>query len=394
MATDPPLIRTLAGGGTDAGDDLPPLATALSEPTDVALDADGNLLIADYTNHRIRLLARREGVLHGRPVAPDQLATIVGTGIGESGPDGLLATQCGVNQAGAVHAFDGHVFVSDYWGSKLRMVPGRDGTFYGQPMQAGHVYTLAGTGTFGFSGEGAPGPQAQVMRLISVKSDSQGNLYLADFFNHRIRLIPASDGVYHGRSMQAGHLYTVAGNGRQGYSPDGLPARQATMNAPHDVAFDPAGNLYVADMWNHRIAFVPLTSGTFFGRPMQAHHLYTIAGTGLPGYTGDGGPAESCRLDHPHNLSTDALGNVAVADLINHAIRILPVVSGRYFGQDIAAGTIRTVVGTGTSGYEGDGGPAIAAKLNEPYCVVWDAPARLLIADKMNHRIREVLATP
>jgi hypothetical protein len=390
MTTGTPHITTIAGGGTDPGDGLPALATALTTPTGAAIDALGNLFIADYGGHRIRMLPRRDLIVHGQAVQAGRLHTVTGTGDAGHGPEGQLATRTALNGAAEVWVHGSNLFVVDYMGSRLLMVPGKTGRFFGQEMTAGHGYRLAGTGVFGYSGDGGPGPEAAIIRLISVKTDAAGNVYVADFFNHRIRMIPIADGTHWGQSMRGGHIYTVAGNGRQGRDDDGAPAVESATNAPHDVCFDPAGHLYIADMWNHRIVMVPAVSGTYGGRSMQANHLYTIAGTGFPGYSGDGGPANQAQLDHPHSLAMDGNGNLAVADMQNHVIRLIAAVPGRYFGADLTAGMIRTVVGHGRADFAGDGGPARDAGLNEPYAVLWPDPHRLIIVDKMNHRLRLV----
>ena len=163
-------------------------------------------------------------------------------------------------------------------------------------------------------------------------------------------------------------ITTFAGTGVPGFSGDGGPAVQAQLNLPHGVAVDGAGNVYVADTNNHRIRKVD-PSGT----------TATFAGTGVPGFSGDGGPAVQAQLNLPGDVAVDGAGNVYVADPNNHRIRRLD-----------SSGTITTIAGTGVSGFSGDGGPAVQARLNSPHGVAVDGSGNVFIADTNNHRIRRL----
>ena len=163
-------------------------------------------------------------------------------------------------------------------------------------------------------------------------------------------------------------ITTFAGTGVPGFSGDGGPAVQAQLNLPGDVAVDGAGNVYVADTNNHRIRKVD-PSGT----------TATIAGTGVPGFSGDGGPAVQAQLNLPGDVAVDGSGNVYIADTNNHRLRRVD-----------SSGTTATIAGTGVSGFSGDGGPAVQARLNLPGDVAVDGSGNIYIADTNNHRIRKV----
>lgn len=170
-------------------------------------------------------------------------------------------------------------------------------------------------------------------------------------------------------------ITTVAGTGERGFAGDGGPAVEARLNGPFDVGFDPAGNLYFSDTFNHRIRRVDVEAG----------RITTVAGNGTAGYAGDGGPALAAVFNEPYGIAVDRDGNIYVADRHNHCVRRV----------DGAAGSVTTCAGTGTGGYAGDGGPAALAGLAEPNGLGLDpAQRRLFIADVADHRVRVVdLAT-
>ncbi|MBV9968189.1 MAG: hypothetical protein JO008_21135 [Alphaproteobacteria bacterium] len=166
-------------------------------------------------------------------------------------------------------------------------------------------------------------------------------------------------------------ITTAAGTGEKGFAGDGGPATAALLNGPFDVAFDPAGNLYFSDTFNHRIRRVDARSGA----------ISTVAGNGEPGYTGDGGPAVRASLNEPYGIAIDRAGNIFVADRLNRRVRRV----------DAAQGTITTVAGTGEAAYYGDGGRGVRAGLAEPNGLALDAEERhLYIADVADHRVRAV----
>jgi hypothetical protein len=157
------------------------------------------------------------------------------------------------------------------------------GTFYGKAMTKGDIYTVAGTGTAGFAGDGGPATSAKVDLVKWLTGDGAGNLVIADSGNGRIRVLAGRTGTFYGQAMTAGHIYTVAGTGGSGYAGDGGPARQAQFNWPNAAALDSAGNLMIADTGNGRVRIVAAHAGTFYGQAMTAGDIYTVAGPGAPG---------------------------------------------------------------------------------------------------------------
>lgn len=233
---------------------------------------------------------------------------------------------------------------------------------------AGDIYTVAGNGTAGYAGDGGPATAAELNYTFSVAVDASGNFYIADTDNNAIREVAATTHTQYGIPMLAGYIYTVAGNGTNGYSGDGGPATSAEISQATGVAVDTSGNLYIADLDNSVIRRVD-----------AAGIITTVAGNGTAGYAGDGGPATSAELAFPFGVATDASGNIYIADTANDVIRKVNT-----------AGIITTVAGNGTAGYSGDGGPATSAELNTPISAALDTAGNLYIADSANNTIRKV----
>ncbi|MBK8576534.1 MAG: hypothetical protein IPN90_12955 [Elusimicrobia bacterium] len=183
-----------------------------------------------------------------------------------------------------------------------------------------------------------------------------GNVYISDSNNHRIRFIPRVTGTYFGQPMTADSIYTIAGTGTGGFNSDNVVATSAQLNGPQGLCVDVAGNVSVADYTNHRIRYIPKMSGIHFGQTMIANNIYTIAGTGVWGASGDGGIATAAKIHNPSDVDMDESGNLFIADRSNHRIRVIANTSGTYFGQLMTANSIYTIAGTGTSAYGGDGG--------------------------------------
>lgn len=219
------------------------------------------------------------------------------------------------------------------------------------------ITTIAGNGTIGYSGDGGPATSAQLYDPVEVVTDVTGNLYIVEWHNNTVRKVNTS-----------GIISTIAGTGIAGFSGDGGPATAAGLNTPVGVFVDGAGNVYIGDYSNHRIRKVN-TSGI----------ITTIAGNGTAGYSGDGGPATAAQLRTPMGIYVDASGKVYFADSYYSIIRCIDL-----------SGTITTIAGTGTNGYNGDGIQATAARLYNPYGVIMDASGDLYIADQNNHRVRKI----
>jgi len=332
------IITTMAGNGTYgySGDGGPATSASLWLPPDVAVDASGNLYIADSDSQRIRKVDT-SGII----------TTVAGNGTRGYGGDGGPATNASLRYPeGVALDANGNLYIADTRNERIRKVD-----------TWGIITTVAGNGTRGCSGDGGPATNASLRWPWGVALDANGNLYIADMDNHRIRKVDTS-----------GIITTVAGNGTYGYSGDGGPATNTSLWGPYGVAVDASGNLYIADQGNYRIRKVD-TWGI----------ITTVAGNGTYGYSGDGGPATNASLWLPSDVAVDTSGNLYIADYGNHRIRKVDT-----------SGIITTLAGNGTASYSGDGGPATSASLQHPWGVALDANSNLYIADWGNHRIRKV----
>ena len=392
-------IYTVAGNGTlgFSGDGGVAISAELNFPGAVAVDGAGNLVIADSGNNRVRVVAVKSGTFYGRPMTARHIYTVAGGGTGGLG-DGGPATQARLNDPLAV-AVDGsgNLAMTDSADNRVRVVAARSGTVYGQAMTAHDIYTVAGIGTAGYTGDGGPASAAEVSFPQGVAVDGSGNLVIADASNGRVRVVAARSGTFYRQAMTAAHIYTVASNGapshqegNQGFSGDAGPALRAELDFPRGVTVDAAGNLVIADTFSQRIRVVAVRTGTFYGRAMTGHDIYTVAGNGTLGFSGDRGPATAAELSVPSDVVVDAAGNLVIADDVNNRIRVVAVTSGTFYGQAMTAGHIYTVAGNGTKGFLGDGGPATHAELNAPSGVAVDQAGNVLIADSETGRIREV----
>ncbi|MBC7554864.1 MAG: hypothetical protein H7257_12905, partial [Taibaiella sp.] len=332
-------ITTVAGTGTRSfsGDGGQATAAAIANPYGVAVDASGNIYIADLANQRIRKV-NTSGVI----------TTIAGTGSAGFSGDGGQATAAALHDPVFVTVDGrGNVYISDVTNQRIRKVNG-----------SGIITTVAGSGTVGFSGDGGQATNAAFAYPTGAVTDGIGNLYIADQSNNRIRKVDAS-----------GVVTTIAGTGSAGFSGDGGPATAATMNQPYSMAVDGSGNVYIGDRNNSRIRKVT-TSGV----------ITTVAGNGGYGYSGDGGAATAATLNSPEGVVVDGSGNIYITDQYNARVRKVN-----------ASGVISTVVGNGTSGYSGDGGAATAAQIVYPGGLGVDVSGNLYIADLSGNSIRKVI---
>ena len=336
-------VTVVAGNGTAgfSGDGGPALAAQLRNPSDMALDGAGNLFISDSGNRRIRKVTP-SGVI----------TTVAGVGTqGFSGDGGLAAdAQLGLPTGLTVDGA-GSLFFVDFHNYRIRQI-----------TPSGVITTVAGNGTYGFSGDGGSATAAQLGNPSSVAVDRAGNLFIADTDNQRIRKV-SPDGV----------INNVAGSGpvgpciEAGFSGDGGRATAAELSYPARVVVDGAGNLLIADTGNGRIRNV---------RPDGV--ISTVAGTGSgvgANFSGDGGSATAAQLGAPSGVAVDTAGNLFIAG--NNRVRKVNL-----------AGIISTVAGIGT--FSGDGGAASSALLNYPTAVAVDRLGNLFLADSGNYRIRKV----
>jgi hypothetical protein len=391
-------IYTVAGNGTTSysGDGGPATQAQLSNPVWVASDAAGNLVIADLDNFRVRVAAAVTGTFYGRAMAAGDIYTVAGHGKPDLGAPGFLrsgvpATSALITPEAVALDSAGNLVISE--GRGLRVVAVTTGTFYGQAMTAGDIYTIAGNGTIGLAGDGGPATAAEFFDPRGVVADAAGNLVIADTENDRIRVLAASTGTFYGLPMTAGDVYTVAGAGHGGLG-DGGPAITAEITQPGGVALDAAGNVVIADSSDRRIRVIAVTTGTFYGQAMTADDIYTVAGGGTGGL-GDGGPATAAELDGPISVAVDGHGNLVICDEgqpdgSEARIRVAAAATGTFYSIPMTAGDIYTVAGGSTAGFAGDGRPATSAELNGPRAVVVNAAGDLVIADAGNNRIRQV----
>ena len=206
----------------------------------------------------------------------------------------------------------------------------------------GTIVNVAGNGTAGYTGNNGPATAAELNLPWGIAFDNAGDLFFADTGNNVVREVVKS----------TGKIVTVAGNGTAGYEGDHGPATAAELNGPNSVAVNSAGNLFISDSNNNRIREVVKSTGD----------IITFVGNGTAGYKGDNGPGTAAEINSPRGISLDTAGNLFIADCLNNRIREV----------DGATDNITTVAGNGTAGYEGDGGPATAAEINEPAFVAVD----------------------
>lgn len=335
-------ISSPAGTGEKgySGDGGSAKAAKLADPFDVALDKVGNLYFSDTSNHCIRRVDVKTGVL----------TTVAGTGkkgySGDGGPaiEATLFEPYGLELDG-----DGNLFIVDRLNYCIRRVDAKTGM----------ISTIAGTGKKGYSGDGGPGASAQLVEPNGLALDRKGKLYIADVAGQRVRVLDLTSGV----------ISTFCGNGKKEHTGDGGSYKEATLFGPRAVAVGPDGSVYICEREGHSIHKIDLTSGK----------INRVAGTSAKGYSGDGGPALAATFNGPKEIDVDAQGNIFVVDTENHCIRRV----------DGKSGVISTVAG-GRKGPGGDGGPATSAGLDRPHGVVASPSGELFIGDTLNHRIRSV----
>jgi trimeric autotransporter adhesin len=386
-------VYDVAGTGFPAfsGEGGPAVSADLDAPNAAAVDSAGNLVVADSGNLRIRVVAASTGTFYGRAMTAGDIYTVAGDGHQGSSGDGGPATAAELGgPSDVVVDGSGNLVIADNYNGKIRVVAEANGTFYGKPMTAGNIYAVAGDGTQGFSGDGHAATAAELNLPLGAVVDGAGNLAIADTGNNRVRVVAASTGTFYGQPMTSGDIYTVAGNGSAGFGGDGGLAGAAELSGPAGVAVDGTGGLVIADTGNNRIRLVAVTTGTAYRRAMTAGHIYTVAGDGTPGFSGEGGPATHAELDTPYGIAVDRAGNTLVADTRNNRVRVAAATTGTFYGRAMTAGHIYTVAGDGTSGFSGDGGPGTRAELDFPEAVVSDGAGNLVIADAANERIRVV----
>jgi hypothetical protein len=312
------------------------------------------------------LLAPAAASVGAAPGGAPAVTTVVGRGLLDS-PGGIALDAAG------------DLFVADTGHCRVVVVPARAAASYGVRLSPGHVTTLVGGSCSGPGSIGHPS---------GVAVDTQGDVFVAEATAQRVQVV---------RPSGPRGVVTIAGTGRPGYNGDGLVATAGQLDEPTGVAVDAAGDLFIADTANCRVRVVPARGVTLFGRPMAAGHLYTVAGTGVCGSAGQGGPAASAEVWDPVAVAVDGGGDLLVADQGDQSVLLAPARAGTYYGTVVAAGTIAVVVGgTGTYGpYLADGLPATGptAELNDPRGLAVGPTGALFLTDGFMHVIRVVPAS-
>jgi uncharacterized protein (TIGR03437 family) len=341
------IITTAAGVGSTgfySGDGGPAKNAALSLPTDVAVDRAGNLYIADFGNSKIRMVAN--GVITtvaGRTNGPPPVDGEAAVNARLEGPTGVT-----VDRSGTIY------FVEAGIGSGTGLAQGDYRVW--KVSTEGVLTTLAGNGIPNYSGDGTAAA-AQLNGPAGVAVGASGVVYIADTLNQRVRAV-----------TPGGPLTTLAGSGVAGFNGEIELPRIALLNRPLGVAADALGNWYVADTANNRVRKV-----------QPGGNLFTIAGNGNASYFGDGGPAAKGSVNQPEGVAVDPLGNVYIADTLDHAVR-----------KVTPDGVITTLAGNGNPGYSGDGGPATQAHLTQPRGVAVDTNGNVYVADTGNNQVRRI----
>ncbi len=331
------VIATLAGdGSSDGGIGGVATSAQLVGTQFSAVDSSGNLYISDLTCNVYKVASGTKIV-----------SLFAGNGTCGYGGDTLSATSQYTqlnNPHGIAVDSSGNVYIADSSNNRIREVSG------------GIINTVAGNGSFGYSGDGGLATSAQLEYPQAVAVDSLGALYIADRDNNRIR------------KVSGGAISTVAGSGAYGYSGDGASATAAAMKNPQGVAVDNSGFIYIADTGNNVV------------RKVSGGNITTVAGS-TQGFSGDGASATSAQLNTPNSVGVDSSGNLYIADTNNQRIR------------KVAGGNITTIAGTGAIGYNGDNINGISASLSSPIGVAIDGSGDVFVADSNNNRIRELIGT-
>lgn len=387
-------LATRAGTGDPgfSGDGRSALQASLNEPKGLAIDSQGHLFVADSENHVVRRVDRATGLITtivgsvpeefsqvppplgaGEPAFDEELDPLAETShktteqftqqtdlsgtvrylVGavahkRYGGDGGPATEALLNFPTAVGVdAQGHLYIADTMNHRIRRVD----------AQTGIITTVAGTGQARFSGDGGPADCAALNEPAALAVGAQGQLYIADQSNNRVRAV----------DLKTGLIRTVAGTGSAAYDGDGRAASESSLAGPGGLAVA-AGMLYIADTFNSRIRFVDLSTGM----------MGTLAGDGGSYRFQAPGEPSSGSVSRPTGIALDSEGNLFLTDSDSHLIR----------RWDRATGVLTRVAGIGLASSTGDGGAALEAGLCYPFGIVAADKQTLLIADTFNHRIR------
>jgi gliding motility-associated-like protein len=291
-------------------------------------------------------------IFSAKQVSAQIITTYGGNGIAAYSGDGGLATNAALNNPiGLSIDGSGNLYIAEFFSHRIRKIN----------ASTGIITTIAGNGTPGFSGDGGLAINAQLNNPSGVYTDDVGNVYITDDQNFRVRKVNASTGI----------ITTIAGGGATNYI-SGAIAVNTRIGYCGGITGDASGNLYISQAAPNIVCKINLASGI----------ITTIAGNGLQGYSGDGGPATNASLYFPAGLCVDIAGNLYIAEILNNCIRKITA----------ATGIISTIAGTGNAGFSGEGGPAMNAGLNGPSGVYSDVSGNLFIADRYNSRVRKIVS--
>ena len=337
------IITTFAGNGSSgfSGDNGLATAAKIGFPGRIAIDDTANVYFADTYNNRIRKISAATGII----------TTVAGTGTAGYNGDGALATASQLNYPfGVAVDHSGNIYIADSYNNRIRKISATTKL----------ISTVAGTTSSGYNGDNISAITAQLNQPNSVCLDNAGNIYFTDQSNNRVRKV----------TISTGNISTVAGSGTSGYMGDNGTAIYAQLNSPSGIALDANNNIYIADLNNHRIRKVTVSTGV----------ITTIAGNGTGAYVEDGVAATLTSLSLPQDVFVTTAGHVFIADYGNGRIRKV----------NASTGIISTVAGDGSASFAGDNGPATSAKFNMPISIRVDNAGNYFISDYFNRRIRKV----
>ena len=336
-STQAQTIITVAGSGSSLlGDGGPATDVRLGAPYGIAVDASGNLFIADQAANRVRKV-NSVGII----------STAAGNGLDYETGDGGPATAAIIGAPYGL-AFDGagNLYIAAVDSNYIRKI-----------STTGIITTIAGGNGIVYGGDGGPATAAGFHEVYDVVADNRGNIYVSDLQDSRIRKIDAN-----------GIISTYAGTGVAGYNGDHMAATTAQINLPRGLAVDDTGNVYVCDFTNNRIRKIDT-----FGM------ITTIAGDGGTTYPGDGGHATATSIHFPQGIATDHSGNIYITN-------------GYYVRKVNTSGVINTIAGCDCSVVNsGDGGLATAAELDDATGIRVGADGSIYISDIVAHRVRKIL---
>jgi sugar lactone lactonase YvrE len=339
-------VRTIGGTGEVRyhGDGGAAIAAGIGGPFGVVIGPDGALYVCETTNHCVRRIDERTGLI----------TTVAGSGRKGYAGDGGPATKALCNEPYEVR-FDGegNMFFVEMQNHLVRRVDARTQT----------ISTIAGTGNAGFSGDGGPAAKATFKSPHSIAFDAKGDLYIADIGNHRLRCV----------AMKTGIVETVGGTGEKAKTPDGAPLAGTPLNGPRAIDFAANGDMLLALREGNAV----------FRVDARSHTIHHLAGTGRQGYSGDGGPAKTALLSGPKGIAIGPEGDVYLADTESHTIRVIRAKTG----------IIETLVGDGRPGDGPDGDPR-HCRMNRPHGVFVDAEGNVYIGDSSNNRVRKLVVAP